>query len=189
MSKRRMFSESVTESDFFMELSLTAQALYLHLGMKSDDDGFCASARAIVRTIGAQPSDLEELIAKGFVIRFDDGVVAIKHWRVNNYIRKDIYGSTEYRDDKALIYLKPNGIYTLDPDKGTPLNPDSITPRPRAVDEPSQPCPRSIDKVSIGKDSLGKSSLDKRESEGERIQERIAQRMRELHGGKDDELF
>jgi len=48
-------------------MPLSAQALYFHLGMYADDDGF-VSPQKIVRMIGANPDDLKMLMAKGFVI-------------------------------------------------------------------------------------------------------------------------
>ena len=179
MAKRRMFSESVVESDFFLDLPLTSQALYFHIGMKADDDGICSSVKVIMRTVGANQNDLDLLFAKGFLIKMQEGITVIKHWRINNYLQRDgkHYQESEYDEVKGLLYLKKNRAYTLDPDKGVPL-----------VDTK---CIKNLstDKVSIDKDSLDKSSSDKREYGGEKIQERIAQRMRELHGGKDDEYF
>ena len=52
MAVKRMFSSSVTETDSFLELPLKSQALYFHLGMQGDDDGFVANPRAIIRSIG-----------------------------------------------------------------------------------------------------------------------------------------
>lgn len=160
MAQRRMFSSTVTDSDFFLEMPLSTQALYFHIGMKADDDGFCSSAKTIMRTIGANQNDLDLLIAKSFLIKCENGVVVVKHWRVNNFIRKDTYHSTEYVDEKKKIYLKPNGIYTTDPSKGTPLIEagnrqfvnDVSEPRQRDVNEPST-------QVSIGKARLDQSSL------------------------------
>ena len=39
-SDRRMFTKKVTDDDNFTALSSSAQALYLHLTMSADDDGF-----------------------------------------------------------------------------------------------------------------------------------------------------
>lgn len=118
MAQRRMFSLSVIGSDAFLEMPLTTQALYFHLGMRADDDGFISSAKTIMRTIGANQNDYDLLVAKGFVIAFKDGIVVVKHWRINNYIQKDAhYHETEYVDDKKALFLKANRAYTLDPSK------------------------------------------------------------------------
>lgn len=112
MAKRRMFSQQITESDSFLDMPLSAQALYFHLGMSADDDGFVNSPKRVQRVIGANDDDLKLLIAKRFVIAFDSGVVVIKHWKINNYIPKDRYTPTVYADEKAQLFEKPNRAYT-----------------------------------------------------------------------------
>lgn len=113
MAKRRMFSQQITESDSFLDMPLSAQALYFHLGMSADDDGFVNSPRRVQRVIGANDDDLKLLIAKKFVIAFETGVVVIKHWKINNSIRGDRYTPTVYADEMAMLHEKPNRAYTL----------------------------------------------------------------------------
>ena len=113
MPKRRMFSQQITESDSFLDMPLSAQALYFHLGMSADDDGFVNSPKRVQRVIGANDDDLKLLIAKKFVIAFDSGVVVIKHWKINNFIRSDRYTPTVYADEMAMLYEKENRAYTL----------------------------------------------------------------------------
>ena len=113
MAKRRMFSQQITESDSFLDMPLSAQALYFHLGMSADDDGFVNSPKRVQRVIGANDDDLKLLIAKKFVIAFDSGVVVIKHWKINNFIRNDRYTPTVYADEMAMLYEKENRAYTL----------------------------------------------------------------------------
>lgn len=113
MAKRRMFSQQITESDSFLDMPLSAQALYFHLGMSADDDGFVNSPRRVQRVIGANDDDLKLLIAKNFVIAFETGVVVIKHWKINNAIRSDRYTPTVYAEEMAMLYEKPNRAYTL----------------------------------------------------------------------------
>ena len=113
MAKRRMFSQQITESDSFLDMPLSAQALYFHLGMCADDDGFVNSPKRVQRVIGANDDDLKLLIAKNFVIAFDTGVVVIKHWKINNFIRSDRYTPTVYAEEMALLYEKPNRAYSL----------------------------------------------------------------------------
>ncbi len=121
MANRRLFSRTVARSDAFLDMPLSTQALYFHLGLEADDDGFCSAPKTIARLIGAAQNDYDLLVAKGFLIQFDDGVVVIKHWRINNTIRKDRYHETEYQEHKKELYIKDNQAYTLDPDKGTKL--------------------------------------------------------------------
>lgn len=113
MAKRRMFSQQITDSDAFLDMPLSAQALYFHLGMSADDDGFVNNPKRVQRVIGANEDDLKLLIAKNFIIAFDTGVMVIKHWKINNYIPKDRYTPTVYADEMAQLSEKPNRAYTL----------------------------------------------------------------------------
>lgn len=113
MAKRRMFSQQITESDSFLEMPLSTQALYFHLSLNADDDGFVNSPKRVQRVIGANDDDLKLLIAKRFVIAFDSGVVVIKHWKINNFIRSDRYTPTVYAEEMAQLHEKGNRAYTL----------------------------------------------------------------------------
>lgn len=111
MAQRRMFSQKVTETDKFLDMALTAQSLYFHLGMNADDDGFVGNPKSIKRMIGASEDDLKALVEKDYLIVFDDGVVVIKDWLVSNYVKKDRYTPTIYTDDMKLIGLDKNKRY------------------------------------------------------------------------------
>lgn len=119
MADKRMFSQTVVDSDAFLDIPLSAQALYFHFGMRADDDGFVNSPRKIQKMVSASEDDVRLLIAKGFVIPFDSGVVVIKHWRIHNTIKSDRYKPTSYQDEKALLHIKPNKAYTLNPEEST----------------------------------------------------------------------
>ena len=112
MAERRMFAKSVIDSDLFLDMSMTAQALYFHLAMRADDDGFVNNPRKIQRMIGASDDDCRILIAKQFIIPFDSGIVVIRHWRIHNYIQKDRYKPTLYEQEKAQIAVLPSGEYS-----------------------------------------------------------------------------
>lgn len=58
-------------------------------------------------------NDYDLLKAKRFIIEFPDGICVIKHWRINNYIRKDRYHETTYTDEKDMLAVKKNGAYSL----------------------------------------------------------------------------
>lgn len=90
-----MFSVDVVCSDKFLEMPLSSQALYFQFGMKADDDGFLASPKQITRMANASDDDFKILVAKGYIIPFESGVVVIKDWKVNNYLRKDRYTDVE----------------------------------------------------------------------------------------------
>ena len=116
MAQRRMFSQKVTETDKFLDMGMTAQSLYFHLGMNADDDGFVGNPKSIKRMIGASEDDLKALVEKDYLIVFDDGVVVIKDWRVSNYVKPDRYTPTIYTDDRKLIGLDKNKRYQFVPD-------------------------------------------------------------------------
>lgn len=112
MAERRMFAKTVIDSDAFIDMPLSTQALYFHLSMRADDDGFINNPKKIQRMIGSSDDDLKLLIAKRFILPFDSGVVVIKHWKIHNYIRNDRYKPTVYTEEKAMITSKENGVYT-----------------------------------------------------------------------------
>ena len=113
MSKKRLFSTQITESDAFLDMPLSAQSLYFHLGMNADDEGFVNSPKRIQRMVGASEDDFKILLAKRFLISFPSGVIVIKHWHINNNIRTDRMRQTEYQDERRMLKMKTNRSYTL----------------------------------------------------------------------------
>ncbi len=107
-----MFSKQITSSDAFVDMPASSQLLYFHLNMEADDDGFIANPKKVMRGIGASDDDYKILIAKRFLITFNNGVVVIKHWFIHNYIQKDRYHETKYLEQKNALFIKPNGSYT-----------------------------------------------------------------------------
>lgn len=105
MAARRMYSIEITESDIFLELSLSAQALYFHLAQNCDDEGFCNAARKIIRYVGASNEDLAELENSGFIIGFPSGVIAIRHWNVHNTIQNDRKKPTSRPEINELVLV------------------------------------------------------------------------------------
>lgn len=112
MAEKRMFTQQIIDSDAFLDMPLSAQALYFHLSMRADDDGFVKNPRKIQRMINAGDDDLRLLIAKRFVLIFESGVIVIKHWRLHNTLRKDRYKPTVFQDEFKRLELKSNGAYT-----------------------------------------------------------------------------
>ena len=107
-----MFTQKIVDSDAFLDMPLTTQALYFHLNMRADDDGFVNNPKKIQRMIGASEDDLKLLVVKRFILAFENGVIVIKHWRMHNLLRKDRYNPTQYQDQMAEIEMKDNGSYT-----------------------------------------------------------------------------
>ena len=108
-----MFTMKIVDTDAFLDMPLSTQCLYFHLNMRADDDGFIGNPKRIEKIIGANDDDLKLLIAKRFVILFDDGVIVIKHWRMHNTMSRDRYIETSYTDEKKKLLLKDNGSYSL----------------------------------------------------------------------------
>ncbi|WP_136294481.1 DNA replication protein, partial [Streptococcus pyogenes] len=157
MAQRRMFSRKITETDRFLEMPLSSQALYFHLNMGADDEGFIDKAKTIQRTIGASDDDMKLLIAKGFLIPFDSGVVVIRHWRIHNYIQSDRFQSTLYQSEKAQLEYDKSKTASLKPignciqnvsemetqvrlSKGS-LDKDSLTTYPTVLDNEEEDIP------------------------------------------------
>lgn len=154
LGSHRMFTNAITDSDLFLDMSLSAQALYFHLGLHADDDGFVSSPKRIARSIGCNEDDLKLLVAKGFVICFENGVVVITHWNLHNSIRKDRKKDTLFKTEKALLSLD-NGTYSkLDNQLTTACQP--------SVNQMSAQDKISKDKLSEDKTDSMSTSVDVR---------------------------
>lgn len=115
MANKRMFTMKIVDSDSFLDMPLSTQCLYFHLNMRADDDGFIGNPKRICKLVGCNDDDLKLLIAKRFVLVFDNGVIVIKHWRMHNTIQKDRYTPTTYSDELKQLGIKDNKSYTLSP--------------------------------------------------------------------------
>lgn len=144
MAQKRMFSNLVVQSDEFLEMPDSSQNLYFHLSMQADDDGFVDKWKSIMRMTGKKEDDLKILIAKSFVIPFDTGVLVIRHWRLNNYLQKDRYKETIYKDEKSRLTIDKSNVYNLDTE-----------------------CIHSIDKNRLDKISIEENSKEKEQEESE----------------------
>lgn len=121
MAQKRMFDKTITNSDDFLELPDSSQVLYFHLNMNADDDGFVNNWRSIIRMTGTKEDDLKLLITKSFVIPFESGVIVIKHWRINNYLRNDRYKQTKHKEELSCLSIDENGEYLLGNQLGIPI--------------------------------------------------------------------
>lgn len=113
MAEKRMFNKQLIDSDLFLEMPSTTQLLYFHLGMRADDEGFVDAPKKIIRAVGCSEDDLKLLIAKGFVICFNSGIIVITHWKMHNTVQKDRFKPTFYEAEKALLNIKSNKVYEL----------------------------------------------------------------------------
>jgi hypothetical protein len=113
MAERRMLAKTIVCSDAFTSMPFGAQALYVQLCMGADDDGFVNNAKQIQKALGVTSKDMDVLIDKRFILVFENGLVVIKHWKMNNYIQKDRYKHTVYEEEKSQLTQKENGAYTF----------------------------------------------------------------------------
>lgn len=158
MAERRMFTKKVTDDDNFMALSSSAQALYLHLSMSADDDGFCNQVSVSMFKAHASVADLQQLLEKRYIYQFDNGVIVIKHWRMANALRKDRYTPTNFKEELAKLKIKSNGAYTFS-DDGCRMVANGL---PDGCQVVATCLPQdSIGKVSIDKNSIVKDSKEK----------------------------
>ena len=107
-----MLTKKITDDDHFQNLSSSAQALYLHLTLSADDDGFCNQVNASMFKAHASVQDLEALLSARYLLQFESGVIVIKHWRMANALRKDRYTPTVFQEELARLKIKENGAYT-----------------------------------------------------------------------------
>lgn len=154
MAIRRMFSKEITTSDVFVDMPMSCQLLYFHLGMEADDDGFLGNARMLSRAYGMNTDDLRLLEAKGLVISFQSGVTVIRDWQINNQIRKDRHKPTIYKEEQGCLTLDKNGSYKLQNDMATNWQPEDNQMGAELATQ------YRLGKGSIGKDSIGKSSRE-----------------------------
>jgi hypothetical protein len=114
MADRRMFAKTIIDSDAFLDMPITTQVLYFHLCMRADDEGFINNPKKIQRMVGCNDDDLKLLIVKSFVIPFETGIIVIKHWKLHNYIRKDRFKATVYKEERSVLFEKENGVYAFE---------------------------------------------------------------------------
>ena len=148
MAHRRMINQNIVDTDYFAGMSLNARYLYYELLIRADDDGFLGAPMRVVGMVGCEENDLHELVANGYIIKFDTGIIVIRDWKIHNRIRKDMYKKTIYQTEFGMLaeirqryYLKDSTDVT---DNVTCNVTDNVT-----------------DNVTLGKDSLGKDSLGK----------------------------
>lgn len=166
MAQRRMLNTNMINSDEFSKLSQAAQLLYIHLNMTADDDGMVGNPEKLMRSLLIRKQNLDTLVEKGYIIRFDSGVVAIRHWHQHNYIRSDRYVKTRYITELSQLKLDADSTYyILDFTEET-----GIFGQPNDVGSQAQ-C--SVGKVSIGKDSIGKCSVDKESDDRQETTQKV----------------
>lgn len=155
-----MFSDEITESDAFVDMPTESQLLYFHLGMKADDDGFIGNIKVVQRVIGASDDSVKILFAKKFLIPFESGVCVIKHWRINNSLRKEIYQETKYIKEKKMLFIRKNGAYSLNPNDALLLPEGHFTLKNIDDNNVGITSTERRQNVDVGKVRKGKVSID-----------------------------
>lgn len=151
MAQRRMFSIQLLDSDDFLSMPMSTQALYMHLALRADDDGFVGNPKRIVRMVSAAEDELKLLLAKRYLIPFESGVCVIRHWRIHNYIQSDRHAQTLYAEERKLLRVGEDKAYEK-------LNPCMDT---LCIQDVS-----NLDaQVRLGKDRVGEVSLGEDNSE------------------------
>ena len=189
MANRRMVSKNVIESDLFLDMPAESQALYTHLMLNTDDDGFIDNPGSIRRMTGFSEDSFKLLIAKGFLIGFPNGVVAITHWDMQNHIQPAKKTETVYVDELGMLTINKQGKYVFldELSENCRTNADRLPDSCRinagqdetAADEENQvkqrseanyqkiagqmpaDCRHRVGKDRLSKDNLGKDNLGK----------------------------
>ncbi|MBQ8912952.1 MAG: hypothetical protein IJ054_02780 [Lachnospiraceae bacterium] len=148
-----MFAKTIIDSDAFLDMPVSTQVLYFHLGMRADDDGFVNNPKKIMRMVGASDSDLTRLVDDDFIIQFESGIVVITHWKLHNYIQSDRRKETIFKEELAQLKVNKNKAYE-------PMYPKCI----QNVSKTDTKCIQNVSTLdtqdSIGKDSIGKDNIN-----------------------------
>lgn len=144
MANKRMFNIEIIDADKFLDMPVSSQNLYFHLSMRADDDGFISNPKKIQRVLGASDDDANILIAKEYLLKFENGLILIKHWRIHNYLRSDRYKPSLNTFERELLIVEKNGEYTLN-NEGIPVGIPLVC----------------LDKISLDKSSKNKTSSEK----------------------------
>lgn len=172
MAERRMFSKTIIDSDTFLDMSLSAQALYFHLSMRADDEGFINNPKKTQRMLGASDDDLKILILKKFIIPFDSGIVVIRHWKIHNYIQSDRFHETTYLEEKSMLYIDKKKMYTE-----------------RIQDKYEMDTQDRLDKDRLDKDRLGKNNTPSISPSTSQNIEGVKEKQSKKKSEISDELF
>lgn len=78
-------SMEIIDSDKFLDMPSSAQALYFHLAIRADNKGFVNNPKSIQRAVRASDSDFKILVAKHYISLSSDGIT-IEQWETNNDI-------------------------------------------------------------------------------------------------------
>ena len=113
MAERRMIAKKIIMTDEFYALHDKSKVLYMMCLISADDDGFVSDVRGIMKHYNIRPAHLRALIESDYIIKFQSGVILIRHWKVHNSIRADRYHETDYQKEKGMVYVDEKNRYCL----------------------------------------------------------------------------
>ena len=159
MAERRMFAKSIVMSDAFLDMPMSARCLYFMLGMVADDDGFVGSPKTTMRMCGASQEDLDILLAKRYVLGFSSGVIVVKHWKINNYLRNDRHSNTTYVEEMSTLTTDEKGSYTEKNKASETKKQPKVNPKTEVgIPNGNQLVDERYTQYRIGKDSIEANS-------------------------------
>ncbi len=102
-----MISRLIFDSEPFLKLPLSTQALYVHLILNADDDGVVEAGK-VLKFTSASEMDLEILVQKQYLIILSKEymIAFITHWFAHNTIRADRKKDSYYKD--LLLQVLPD---------------------------------------------------------------------------------
>jgi len=145
-----MLSNEIIFSESFIEMSGECQALYSFLNGEADDEGF-VEPKAVIRKVSAKEESLRILMAKGFVIPLRGRVAVLRHFHINNQIRKERKTPTIFQEQKHLLQLHDGKYYLKIQDNLDFTAWSSDIPVIDYILSPNCPPDVRLGKVSIGK--------------------------------------
>ena len=113
-----MFSKTIVHSSQFLRVPASSRLLYYDLGIAADDDGIC-EWYSVLKLTGATEQDLAVLQANNLVKVYDDNVLIIRDWLINNEIRKDRYTPTHYQQLFGQLKINNQKQYEIGTTAGT----------------------------------------------------------------------
>ena len=165
MAKYRCLSDEIIFNDNYLSLPASARDLYTYINHKTDDYGFCCEVQNIMRTLRAKPKDLQLLIDRHYLIKFEDWLYLEKHFYINNRnLRKDRIKPTNYSEYLDRVTLKDNGSWTL-VDKLQP-NDDKLRP--------------NVDKPQPNDDKMARNTIQYNTIQSNTIQSKVIESKDEL---------
>lgn len=106
MAEHRCISRQIVESFSFLQMPMTAQYLYIHLILNTDDRGV-VEAGNILRLTNTNIGDLQILVDTKYVVPLNADLVAyIPHMNEHNKLRSDRMKESRYRD--LLVQVVPD---------------------------------------------------------------------------------